>query len=1210
MAACPNCGALTSPDLRFCLNCGTALAQRCPTCATARVPGARFCGNCGTRFGDAEVGGRPAAGPSAGDASGDGASGGAIGLSAERGSTVQIERRLVSVLFTDLVGFTTHSERSDPEVVREYLTRYFDAAAQVMARYGGTIEKFIGDAVMAVWGTPVAFEDDAERAVRAALDLIEAVHALGPIGQGPDASAVDIRAAVMTGEAAVTVGASGQGMVAGDLVNSCSRLQGAADPGTVLVDEATYRGAREAVAFEPAGERNLRGKTLPLPAWRALRVVAERGGVGRAEGLEAPFVGREEELRLLKEQLHATGREGRARLVTIFGQPGMGKSRLVWEFQKYVDGVMENIYWHEGRSPSYGEGIAYWALGEMVRRRAGINESEPEATARPKLRESVARWVQDETERPWIEQRLAALLGLADAPSGDREELFAAWRRYFEGIAAEGTTVLLFEDLHWADQALLDFIESLLEWSRGKPILVIGLARPELTERRPSWGVGGRASVALHLEPVSFERVADMLAGLAPGLPQEAIAHIAERSEGVPLFAVETVRMLLDEGRLVRDGERFRLVDADKPFAVPPSLHALIAARLDALEPDDRGLIQDAAVLGKSFTVEGVAAVSGADPETTEVRLRSLGRKELVELDTDPRSPERGQYRFVHGLFREIAYGTLSHRVRRARHLAAARYFEALGDDELTGVLASHYLDAYRAAPDGPEGEAVVAQARIALRAAVDRSLSLHAHATALEFIEEALSVTTDPHERAALWVRASEPAEAALGHATAEAYLRQAFAFYDAEGDLNGLKHVTIRLSQVLLPSSRVDEAIEVLTEMAGRLPQMTDRLDAQLCNELARAYCFRDQGELAFEAAERGLAIAERLGLEAEVAELFITKSWVADLLGRAREAAVLAQGGLHFATRVGNSSSQVRARMNLSNWQMTDDPRAGMETAAAGMEIARRAGLHLWVVRIAGNWGSCALLCGEWATLLDTYAELDSDRLDMATLLSLAGGAAHAEAMLGRGRHWRERLDAMQASAEESASYQDRAGYVAFRIMAAYAEADYERSIQLVNDSIELAGAGEALIAAVFACRGAFWLGRPDDAAQAVEVLDTRGDTGSWMTGARRHLRALRALHDGDLAAAETDVRDALALFRRLDLPSEVAVALIDLRRIIGADHPEAAAIEAEVGDISLRLGAPSLGHRLAGAPMDPRRTRPAASRSGSAPLTTQSAGSTVD
>lgn len=1168
MAGCPTCGAATPPDLRFCLNCGTPLAERCPSCGTARVVGARFCGSCGTRFADTQPGTASVEAGFPPDGRGD--------VPARSGG-MQIERRLVSVLFADLVGFTSHAERSDAEAVREFLTRYFDAASQVMARYGGTLEKFIGDAVMAVWGTPVAFEDDAERAVRAALDLIEAVRGLGRIGSDSTSAPIDVRAAVMTGEAAVTVGATGQGMVAGDLVNACSRLQGAADPGTVLVDEATLRGARDAVAFEPAGDQSLRGKVLPVPAWRALRVVAERGGLGRAEGLEAPFVGRDEELRLLKEQLHATGREGRARLVTIFGQPGMGKSRLVWEFQKYVDGVLEDIYWHQGRSPSYGEGIAYWALGEMVRRRAGINESEADTTALPKLTQSVARWIAEPGDRDWITARLAALLGLADAPTGERDELFAAWRRFFEGIADAATAVLVFEDLHWADQGMLDFIESLLEWSRAKPILVIGLARPELMERRPAWGTSGRASVALHLEPVTSDGMTDLLAGLAPGLPQQAIAQIAERSEGVPLYAVETVRMLLDEGRLIREDERFRLVDPDLPFAVPPSLHALIAARLDALDVEARGIVQDAAVLGKGFAVEAVAAVAGADPALVESRLRALARKELVEQDVDPRSPERGQYRFVHGLYREIAYGTLSHRDRRARHLAAARHFEQLGDEELTGVLASHYLDAYRAAPEGPEGEAVATQARIALRAAVDRALALHAYVNALDYIEQALTVTTDPGERAALWVRAAEPADIVRGHAEAEDYLRRAFAWYDSIGDLSGMKDASVRLSKVLLPSSRIDDAITVLEAMAARLPAMEDHLDAQLCNELARAYCFADRAEQAYAYAERGLGIAERLGLQPEIAELFITKAWVVDLLGRSREAAVLSMGGLEFSSRVGTSSSQIRARMNLSNWQMTDDPRAGAQTAWMGVEIARRTGHRGWIIRIAGNWASCSILTGEWRRVLEVTSQIQGPEEDVAAMLAMTGPALYAELAMALPAQSRPRLEAIRQLID-AGSLQDRSALAAFDVLVAVAEGDLEQAIRVSGSDPQAGLSGEALIGAVFAQRAACWLGRPDDAEGARRRLDARGDTGVWISGARRHLEGLRRGLAGDAAAAEGNLREALATFRKLDLPPEVAVALIDLRRLVGPGHTEAAALEDEAREIIGTLGAVSLQRQL--------------------------------
>ena len=249
---------------------------------------------------------------------------------------------------------------------------------------------------------------------------------------------------------------------------------------------APARATEAAIAYEPVGEQTLKGKTAPVPAWRAVRVVAERGGRNRSETLEAPFVGRDEELRLLKDLFHATGRERRARLVSVIGPAGIGKSRLAWEFTKYLDGVTEDIYWHDGRSPSYGEGITFWALGEMVRDRAGLAESDDEATTRRKIAESVAAIVADETERRWIESALLALLGYGASLGAD--QMFAAWRTYFERLAATGSVVMVFEDLHWADTGTIDFVEHLLEWSKGVPIYVVTLARPELLERRPEWG--------------------------------------------------------------------------------------------------------------------------------------------------------------------------------------------------------------------------------------------------------------------------------------------------------------------------------------------------------------------------------------------------------------------------------------------------------------------------------------------------------------------------------------------------------------------------------------------------------------------------------------------------------------------------------------------------------------------------------------------------
>jgi class 3 adenylate cyclase len=646
---CANCGTENEAGRKFCKECAARLALVCPSCGAGNSDDAKFCGECAAPL----VAG---ASPSASATSRP--------VVPTLIAAPVAERRLVSVLFADLVGFTTLAEGRDAEDTRDLLSRYFDLARDVIGRYGGTVEKFIGDAVMAVWGAPTAHEDDAERAVRAGLELVDAVKALGP--------GIAARAGVLTGEAAVMLGAVGQGMVAGDLVNTASRLQSVAPPGAVLVGEATQRASSKAIAFEEVGDQHLKGKTVSVPAWRALRVVAERGGRKRADTLEAPFVGRDDELRLLKDLYHATGRERRPRLVSVTGIGGIGKTRLAWELEKYLDGLVEPILWHEGRSPAYGEGITFWALGEMVRRRAGLVETDDERTTRTKIAETLATHVPDRDERRWIEPALLALLGI-DTGAVDSEQLFAAWRTFFERLAATGTVVMVFEDLQWADPGLLDFVDHLLEWSRSVPICVLTLARPEFLERRPDWGAGKRSFTSIFLETLPPAAMRALLEGLVPGLPSAAVRAIVERAGGVPLYAVETVRMLLTDGRLALERDVYRPVGDLATLAVPETLTALIASRLDSLEPADRSLLCDAAVLGQSFTLAGLAAVSGIGGVELEPRLRALVRRELLALQTDPRSPERGQYAFVQALIREVAYNTLAKKDRKVRHLAAAR---------------------------------------------------------------------------------------------------------------------------------------------------------------------------------------------------------------------------------------------------------------------------------------------------------------------------------------------------------------------------------------------------------------------------------------------------------------------------------------------------------------------------------------------------------
>ena len=584
-------------------------------------------------------------------------------------------------------------------------------------------------------------------------------------------------------------------MVAGDLVNTAARLQSVAPPGTVLVGEATHRAASRAIAFEEVGPQELKGKALPVAAWRAVRVVAEIGGRNRSETLEAPFVGRTEELRLLKELFHTTTRDRRPRLVSVIGPAGIGKTRLAWEFLKYLDGLVETIWWHEGRSPAYGDGITFWALGEMVRARCGLLETDDEVTTRRKVAEALATHVPDPDDRAWIEPAILTLLGLeAGIPS---DQLFAAWRMFFERLAATAPVVMVFEDHHHADPGLLDFVDDLLEWSRNVPIYVLVLARPELLERRPDWGAGKRNFTSLRLEPLSREAMTELLAGLVPGLPQGAVASIVEQADGIPLYAVEMVRMLVADGRLtVRDSAYVPTGDLGN-LAVPETLTALIASRLDGLAGGDRALVSDAAVLGQSFTMGGLAAVSGIPETDLEPRLRALVRQELFTVETDVRSPERGQFVFVQALVREVAYNTLARADRKTRHLAAARFFESLDSPELAGGLAGQYLAAYRNAPAGPEAEALKAQARLALKAAAGRAAALGSHEQAVRFLEQALSVTDAPADQADLLERAGLSASAAAHHEAAEAYLDQAVALQREVADRVAAARVTAELAR-----------------------------------------------------------------------------------------------------------------------------------------------------------------------------------------------------------------------------------------------------------------------------------------------------------------------------------------------------------------------------------------------------------------------------
>src|ERR671931_353989 len=790
MAVCASCGAENDEGVKFCGECGSPLSLVCPACSDPNAAGRKFCGECGAPLTSANP-------PPTST------------LAPDPAPPPLAERRLVSVLFADLVGFTPLSESRDPEEVRELLSRYFESCRRLAELYGGTVEKFIGDAVMAVWGTPVAQEDDAERAVRAALDLVAAVLALGDEVGAPELRA---RAGVLTGEAAVNLAASGEGMVAGDLVNTAARIQAVAEPGTVLVGEATRRASERAVAYEEAGEHALKGKTEPVPLWRAVRVTAARGGALRSEGLEAPFVGRERELRLVKELFHAAAEQARAQLVQIGGIAGIGKSRLAWEFFKFLDGLAENIFWHRGRCLAYGEGVAYWALAEMVRTRAQILEGEDPGSARVKLQACLAEHVPDAEERAWVGPRLGNLLGLEERSDTDRQDLFAAWRLFFERLAETSPVVLVFEDLQWADQALLAFVEYLLEWSESQRLYVLALSRPELAERQPEFGRGVRNASSLALKPLADAEMTALLDGYVPGLPEELRGQVLGRAQGVPLYAVETVRMLLDRGLLAQEGSVYRPTGEITSLAVPESLHALAAARLDGLPAEERAMVQGACVLGKSFTKQALAALSGRPEAELEPLLSGLVRKEVLSLQADPRQPERGQYGFLQELLRQVAYETLSRRDRKQRHLAAVaaleQTFEGV-DQEVPEVIASHLLAAADALPDDPDAAEIRLRARAALVQAGERAAGLAAPEEAQQYLDQAAALAADePDLQAQLLQRAGTLAYQAGSTAAARNRLEQAIRLHEEHGDALAAARAGVALADVDVGDGRLEEA------------------------------------------------------------------------------------------------------------------------------------------------------------------------------------------------------------------------------------------------------------------------------------------------------------------------------------------------------------------------------------------------------------------
>jgi class 3 adenylate cyclase/tetratricopeptide (TPR) repeat protein len=885
----------------------------CPNCHEENPERARFCLACGTALEAAPAG---------------------------------EERKVVSVLFVDLVGFTAGADRADPEDVRATLRPYHERVSREIERYGGTVEKFVGDAVMAVFGAPVAHEDDPERAVRAGLRILEAIDELSE----DEELDLSVRVAVATGEAVVQLAAkagTGEGIATGDVVNVAARLQAQAPVGGLIVNEQAYRATRQAIRYEELPALELKGKGDPVSAWRAISATS-RFGVDAEAAPPTPFVGRDRELRLLQDTFERMVGESAIQLVTITGEPGVGKTRLLAEFRTWVDDRAELVYWRQGRCLPYGDGITFWALGEIVKAHAGILESDAPTEAAAKLGQAVTG--ADDAE--WLQDRLGPLVGLAGGGQTDREESSRAWQRFIESIAADRPLVLLFEDLHWADNALLEFVERLIDWSSGLPILVLCTGRPELYESHPAWSGGKRNSTTVALSPLSQDETAHLIAALleAAVLPAETQAALLDRAGGNPLYAEEYARLFLELG-------------SAEDLPLPDSVQGLIAARLDTLSPDRKGLLQDAAVIGKVFWAGALESIGERSHEDVREGLHQLARKELLRPARLSSVEGQTEFSFWHALIRDVAYGQIPRSARVAKHEAAADWLEEMAGERVADhadLLAHHTTEALAlaSAAGGASNPELELRAARYLVLAGDRAWELDVDAAAARYRQALdllpagseehgltllkLAETAQAHGR---FESARDQAEAAASELEAAGAPRSAARAYGLVGNtyfqLGGADRMRAALErslELLEPLPPGPEHVETygrmasLESMSGGSPQLgldwAEKAvllgeELRLPRELSRGYQWRglmrcELGDLAgIEDLERGLALA----LEFREVGLIPAHVNLADHVWRQRGPAAaleIQRAAIEFAERRGGTPTWPQAE---SCWMLYD-------------------------------------------------------------------------------------------------------------------------------------------------------------------------------------------------------------------------------------------------------------------------------------------------
>jgi class 3 adenylate cyclase/tetratricopeptide (TPR) repeat protein len=1118
----------------------------CSNCGHENPDGAKFCMECAAPLGTASV--RP----------------------------IAEERKVVTCLFCDLVGFTATSESADPEDVDKMLAAYFAMARTAIETFGGTVEKFIGDAVVGVFGVPAVHEDDPERAVRAGLRIAEDAEELEAVG----GNQLKLRVGINTGGALVRLGvsaASGEGFLTGDSINTASRIQSVAPQMGVAVGLGTYEATAAVFEYEELESATLKGKSEPVRIFHAKSPRA-RFGTDLTRTHDTPFIGREIDLALLKAIFDKTVAADAPQLVTVVGEPGLGKSRIVAELFGYIDTKPELITWRQGRCLPYGEGITFWALGEILKAHAGILESDTPQVAQTKL-EAV---LPEGDERPWFRQRLLPLLGIEATSTAAREELFTAWRRFLEHIAEQDPTVLVFEDLHWADDAMLAFLEHLADRAEGVPLLVVGSARPELFERHPDYGKL-RNATPINLAPLTEEETARLVSALLETtvIPAELQQPILDRAGGNPLYAEEFVRLLKDKDLLIRKGASWELREgAEVPFS--DSVQALIAARLDTLSSDTKSMLANAAVIGKVFWAGAIAQMGERDLTAVTDMLRELSRKELVRPARRSSIEGEAEYSFWHILARDVAYSQLPRASRASRHIAAARWIESKAPqrvEDLADVLAYHYataLELAKAAGQTGQASELEAPALKFLSLAGERALGLDT-AAALAHLERALALAPEGHpERAEALARFGKAAQQAGRFIEAADALEEAIAIFRAHGDIRAAARAMGALFGVLsalgdprcwtLPA----EALELL-EPLGPSPALVGAL-----TEVAANDALQRRSEDAVRVADRALGLASELGLPRPARALDYRGVARADLgdpggIEDFREA-------IELATEAGQGREVALLHNNLGiALSSFEGPVASLEVAREGIAYAEARGLTEALDLLNADACLIALIdSGEHEQVLALAAEM-APRLeasgDVFDLIGIRAAQVRVLAMRGLGSQVAEVLDWLEPAARGTEDPQLVVDGLGSAALMRGGLGQGEAAAALLSELRTYPGVPDTafypwLLAAMV--RTALGIGELSLAERLVGGLEPRYPYAEHsLVAANAALTEAR----GNLQAAADAYADAVDRWARFGVVPEQAFALLGQGRcLLGLARPtEAAPVLQHAREIFERLGA---------------------------------------